>query len=141
MAEFEVLKPLLGGMLIGLSSAILMLVKGRIAGISGIFEGLLRPIPGEIRWRLLFIGGLCLGGIIMFQISPERFNLESERSLIMIGSAGLLVGIGVHIGCGCTSGHGVCGISRVSMRSMVAVPTFMLSGAIVVWLLRLYGGA
>lgn len=140
MAEFEVLKPLLGGMLIGLSSAILMLVKGRIAGISGIFEGLLRPIPGEIRWRLLFIGGLCLGGIIMFQILPERFNLESERSLIMIGSAGLLVGIGVHIGCGCTSGHGVCGISRVSMRSIVAVPTFMFSGAIVVWLLRQYGG-
>ena len=141
MAEYEILKPLLGGMLIGLSSAILMLVKGRIAGISGIFEGLLRPIPGEIRWRLLFIGGLCLGGIIMFQFLPERFNLESERSLLMIALAGLLVGIGVHVGCGCTSGHGVCGISRISMRSIVAVPTFMLSGAIVVWLLNQYGGA
>lgn len=140
MAEFEILKPLLGGMLIGLSSAILMLVKGRIAGISGIFEGLLRPISGEIRWRLLFIGGLCLGGVIMFQFLPERFNLESERSLFMIAMAGLLVGIGVHVGCGCTSGHGVCGISRASMRSMVAVPTFMLSGAIVVWLLNQYGG-
>jgi len=141
MVEFEVIKPLIGGILIGLSSAILMLVRGRIAGVSGIFEGLIRPIKGDFLWRLWFIGGLAFGGIVMFWLIPDRFLLESNRSLTMIGFAGLLVGIGVHIGCGCTSGHGVCGISRISMRSLVAVPTFMLSGAVVVWSINsVYGG-
>lgn len=136
MTEFEIIKPLIGGMLIGLASAILMLGRGRIAGISGIFEGILRPTKGDFLWRVIFILGLSFGGLFMSFIMPERFNLESSRSLEMIGLAGLLVGIGVHIGCGCTSGHGICGISRFSVRSLVAVPTFMLSGAVVVWLIN-----
>jgi uncharacterized protein len=136
MTEFEIIKPLLGGILIGLSSAILMLVKGRIAGISGIFEGILRPKPGETLWRVIFILGLCIGGLTMSFLLPERFVLETNRSLQLIGLAGLLVGIGVHVGCGCTSGHGICGISRISTRSLVAVPTFMTVGAVVVWLVN-----
>jgi len=141
MAEFEIIKPLIGGMLIGLSSAILMLGRGRIAGVSGIFEGILRPRADEVLWRVLFILGLCFGGLVMSFIYPERFNLETNRSIEMIALAGLLVGIGVHIGCGCTSGHGVCGISRISSRSLVAVPTFMFVGALVVWAVENFAGA
>jgi len=136
MTEFEIVRPLLGGMLIGLSSAILMLAKGRIAGISGIFEGILRPKSGETLWRVLFIGGLLVGGFAMSLFFPERFELQTNRSLEMLGLAGLLVGFGVHIGCGCTSGHGVCGISRISARSLVAVPTFMAVGGLVVWFMN-----
>lgn len=138
MVEFEVVKPLLGGVLIGLAASVLMLAKGRIAGISGIFEGLLRPKSGEILWRFLFIFGLLVGGLIMSLIQPERFNLDSNRSIEMIALAGVLVGFGVHIGCGCTSGHGICGISRISPRSLVAVPTFMSVGAIVVWAISFF---
>ena len=140
MTEFEIVKPLIGGVLIGLSSAILMLGRGRIAGVSGILEGILRPKTGEVLWRVLFILGLCIGGLFMSFILPERFNLDTNRNIEMIALAGLLVGVGVHIGCGCTSGHGVCGISRISSRSLVAVPTFMLVGALVVWAVEYFGG-
>ena len=139
IVEFEIIKPLVGGMAIGLGSAILMLSIGRIAGISGIVEGILRPRSGDWDWRIIFVVGLLFGGFLMYSMMPERFVIDSGRSLMMVGAAGLLVGFGVHIGCGCTSGHGVCGISRISMRSLVAVPTFMLSGAIVVWLIRTMG--
>ena len=140
MENFEIVKPLLGGMLIGLSSALLMLVKGRIAGISGIVEGVLRPKSGETLWRVVFLTGLCLGGFAMTLIQPERFDLTTNRSIEMIGLAGLLVGMGVHIGCGCTSGHGICGVSRISTRSLVAVPTFMGVGAMVVWVVNQWTG-
>ncbi len=137
MVEFEIIKPLIGGMLIGLSAAILMLTHGRIAGISGIVEGVLRPKSGEVAWRVLFLSGLIIGGVTMSMLLPERFDLSTNRTLTMTAIAGLLVGIGVHVGCGCTSGHGVCGISRISVRSLVAVPTFMTTGALVVWLVNL----
>lgn len=137
MVEFEIIKPLIGGMLVGLSAAILMLTKGRIAGISGIVEGVLRPKAGEVAWRVLFLSGLIIGGLAMSMLLPERFDLTTNRTLVMTAIAGLLVGIGVHVGCGCTSGHGVCGISRISARSLVAVPTFMTTGAVVVWLVNL----
>jgi len=136
MAEFEVIKPLIGGMLIGLSAAVLMLTKGRIAGISGIVEGVLRPKSGDLMWRVIFLAGLLVGGMVMAMLLPERFDLTTNRTIQMTAVAGLMVGIGVHIGCGCTSGHGVCGISRISVRSLVAVPTFMGTGALVVWLVN-----
>ena len=136
MAEFEVIKPLIGGMLIGLSAAILMLTKGRIAGISGIVEGVLRPKGGDVMWRVIFLAGLLVGGMVMAMMLPERFDLTTNRTIEMTVVAGVMVGIGVHIGCGCTSGHGVCGISRISVRSLVAVPTFMATGALVVWLVN-----
>jgi uncharacterized membrane protein YedE/YeeE len=136
MAEYEIVKPLMGGMLIGLSAAILMLARGRIAGISGIVEGVLRPKTGDVAWRVIFLVGLVTGGLVMANLLPERFDLTTNRTIGMTAFAGVLVGIGVHIGCGCTSGHGVCGISRISMRSLVAVPTFMGTGALVVWLVN-----
>ncbi len=136
MAEYEIIKPLIGGMLIGLSAALLMLAKGRIAGISGIVEGVLRPKTGDIAWRVIFLAGLIIGGFVMSALLPERFDLTTNRTMGMTALAGILVGIGVHIGCGCTSGHGVCGISRISVRSLVAVPTFMGTGALVVWLVN-----
>ncbi|MFT5520784.1 MAG: putative membrane protein YedE/YeeE [Enterobacterales bacterium] len=135
IAEFEIIKPLLGGVLIGFASALLMLSIGRIAGISGIVEGLLRPKTGDVFWRFLFILGLVFGGFVMSFIMPERYSLETGRSIEMIALAGLLVGVGVHLGCGCTSGHGVCGIGRISKRSFAAVPTFIGVGALVVWFL------
>ena len=92
--EFEIVKPLIGGTLIGLSSAILMLGAGRIAGISGILEGILRPKPNEFLWRVIFILGLCLGGFITSQFIPERFDLTTNRSFELIALAGLLVGVG-----------------------------------------------
>ncbi|MDQ7048195.1 MAG: YeeE/YedE thiosulfate transporter family protein [Enterobacterales bacterium] len=138
MQDFEIIKPLLGGMVIGLSAALLMLARGRIAGISGIIEGVLRPKSGEIAWRVLFLCGIICGGLIFSFIMPERFVVEINRTTWMVALAGLLVGIGTHIGCGCTSGHGICGISRFSVRSLVAVPTFMLTGATVVWVVNLY---
>jgi uncharacterized membrane protein YedE/YeeE len=138
LEEFEFLKPLLGGMLIGLASSILLLANGRIAGISGIFEGLLKPRTGEYLWRLLFVVGLMSGGLMMSIVMPERFDLITNRTIAMIGLGGLLVGLGVSVGSGCTSGHGICGISRFSRRSLVAVPTFMFAGAVVVWLINQY---
>lgn len=136
MAEFEVIKPLIGGMLIGLSAAILMITKGRIAGISGIVEGVLRPKAGDVAWRVVFLTGLVVGGLVMAMLLPERFDLTTNRTVGMTALAGILVGIGVHVGCGCTSGHGVCGISRMSIRSLVAVPTFIATGALMVWLVN-----
>jgi len=136
--DFEVIKPLLGGMVIGLSAALLMLARGRIAGISGIIEGVLRPRPRELAWRLLFLAGIICGGLVLSFVMPERFVVDIGRTTPMIALAGVLVGVGTHIGCGCTSGHGICGISRFSVRSLVAVPTFMLTGAIVVWLVNHY---
>jgi len=141
VTDFEIIKPLIGGVLIGFASALLMLVRGRIAGVSGIYEGILRPQSGDILWRFLFIFGLVVGGFTMQAMMPEQFNLETSRSIELIALAGLFVGLGVHIGCGCTSGHGVCGISRISMRSIAAVPTFMGVGALVVWYLRSIGAA
>jgi uncharacterized membrane protein YedE/YeeE len=140
MAEFEILKPLLGGILIGLASIILLLANGRIAGISGIFEGLLKPKAGEYLWRLLFVAGLMIGGFVMSVLVPERFDLLTNRTIGMIALGGLLVGLGVTVGCGCTSGHGICGISRFSRRSLVSVPIFIATGAVVVWLMNIYMG-
>jgi len=138
MQDYEIIKPLLGGMVIGLSAALLMLARGRIAGISGIVEGVLRPKQGEVAWRVLFLSGIICGGLVLSIIIPERFVVEINRTTGMVALAGVLVGIGTHIGCGCTSGHGICGISRFSVRSLVAVPTFMLTGATVVWLVNRY---
>jgi len=140
MPEFEIIKPLLGGFLIGLSASLLMLANGRIAGCSGILEGILIPKVNDFSWKSTFIIGLLFGGFIMFKLSPEQFAIHINRSLTVIGLGGVCVGIGTHIGCGCTSGHGVCGISRLSPRSLVAVPTFIFSGAVTVWIMNHFFG-
>ncbi len=140
MHHFTPLASALGGALIGLSASILLLFNGRIAGISGIFAGLLSPVRGEIAWRAAFAGGLVLGGAALYLAAPSFFAVTYDRTLAAVAVAGLLVGFGVRLASGCTSGHGVCGISRLSVRSLVATLTFITTGAITVYCVRVLGG-
>lgn len=132
---------LAGGSLIGLAAAILLLVNGRVAGVSGITAGLLAPRRGDVLWRLLFVAGLVVGGGAVAVVRPDPFPYALDRSSAAVTAAGLLVGIGTTLANGCTSGHGVCGVSRLAPRSLAATATFMATGALVVFLLnRLFGG-
>lgn len=134
MQEMSIWGPLIGGILIGTASAMLMFLNGRISGISGILEGVIRPNGSEFAWRAAFVGGLVGGGVVLYLLSPEMFVDISGRPAYVAGIAGLLVGVGTRIGSGCTSGHGICGISRLAPRSIVATLTFMLTGIITVYL-------
>jgi len=120
---------LLGGALIGAGSALLLLTHGRIAGISGIAGGLLQRATPDRAWRLAFVGGLVAAGVVASIVAPAAIG-ASVRPLALVIVAGLLVGFGTRLGHGCTSGHGVCGLSRWSARSLVAVVTFMITGAV-----------
>ncbi len=132
MTEFTPVSASLGGALIGAASALLLVLNGRIAGISGIVGGLLGPQPrGERAWRLAFLGGLLAGGLVLGVALPSALA-ASPASLPVVIAAGLLVGLGTRIGSGCTSGHGICGISRLSARSLVATLTFMGTGMLTV---------
>ena len=126
---------LLGGALIGGAAALLFLTHGRVAGISGIVGALLPPMPqgDERAWRLAFLVGLVASGALAALIAPSAVG-SSVRSPVLVIVAGLLVGFGTRWGSGCTRGHGVCGVSRLSARSMVAVITFMTTGALTAWL-------
>ena len=119
----------LGGALIGIAGVLLLVAHGRIAGISGIAGGLLQRATPDRAWRIAFLGGLASSGVIASIVAPAAFGAP-VRSIGAVVLAGLLVGFGTRLGSGCTSGHGVCGISRWSTRSLVAVATFMTSGAI-----------
>lgn len=125
--------PLVGGMLIGLSAALLLWWTGRIAGISGILAGLLRPQRGDWAWRATFVAGLAAGALVLRGAWPEALNVHGPGSLALVGAAGALVGFGTRLGSGCTSGHGVCGIGRFSPRSIIATVTFILAGMITVY--------
>lgn len=129
----------IGGGIIGLASALLLAFNGRIAGISGITGGLISPTRGEVSWRLMFLIGLLGGGILMAFLMPEAFT-ASPRSTFWVVAAGLLVGFGTRLGSGCTSGHGVCGLSRFSPRSLVATLTFIGAGMVTVALFNGFGG-
>jgi uncharacterized protein len=132
---------LIGGILIGLASVGLLLFNGRIAGISGILGGLLTPPgEGETPWRIAFVGGLLAGGLLLLFAMPGAFPEAMPRSVPVVAAAGLLVGFGTRLGTGCTSGHGVCGISRLSGRSIVATVTFMATGIGTVLISRLVAG-
>lgn len=119
----------IGGVMIGAASALLLLVHGRIAGISGITGSLLQRSTSDRAWRLAFLGGLAAAGVIAAVVAPSAIG-ASVRSLPVVAIAGLLVGFGTRLGSGCTSGHGVCGLARLSSRSLLAVVTFMATGAI-----------
>lgn len=153
MENFTPIASLIGGMLIGLSVSVMLLFSGKIAGISGIVGGILSPAQNDTQWRLLFLGGLLVGGMLigsqtvgffsadLFAID-NVFAIEIERSWAALILAGLLVGFGSRFGSGCTSGHGVCGISRFSPRSLVATMTFISTGALAVYIVNhLFGGA
>lgn len=124
---------LIGGMILGISATLLLLINGKIAGISGILAGLLTPKSPEFAWRLLFILGMVLGGGIGAKLLDYYVPTEFGASATLIVVAGLFVGIGTRIGNGCTSGHGICGIGRLSKRSIVATAVFMTVAAATVF--------
>ncbi len=136
-----VVLPSVGGALIGAAAAGMMLFNGRIAGISGILGGMLGSPTSELKWRAAFMLGLLAGGGLLLALYPQAFPTESIRSTPALIAAGLLVGFGTRLGSGCTSGHGVCGISRFSKRSILATVTFMFTGAVAVAIVRYaFGG-
>ena len=128
----NIIAPTIGGVLIGISSTILLYGIGRISGISGIFGSLVTSFNKENTWRVAWILGLLVGGWAMLSLYPHYFDYQFSFSKTKLIIAGLLVGFGTRLGSGCTSGHGVCGLGRRSMRSLVAVVTFMASGIVVV---------
>lgn len=126
---------LAGGALIGIAAGMFVLLNGRIAGISGIIGGLLKPARGDVAWRMAFIGGLMVAPLVyalMAALPVPRMDAGYGTLIV----AGLLVGIGTRYGSGCTSGHGVCGLSRLSPRSLVATAVFMAAGFITVFVIR-----
>ena len=122
-----------GGALIGLAAAMLLLLNGRIAGISGIVGGLLPPARGDAGWRVAFVLGLAAAPLAMF-MHPVAPRIDAGFGTLIV--AGLLVGLGTSYGSGCTSGHGVCGLSRLSPRSLVATAAFMAAGIVTVFVAR-----
>jgi uncharacterized membrane protein YedE/YeeE len=132
-SHFTPWSSLAGGMLIGAAAAMLVLLSGRIAGISGILGGLLAPQRGDIAWRVAFIGGLLVAPVAMV-FYPMNPRIDAGFGTLAL--AGLLVGLGTRYGSGCTSGHGVCGISRLSPRSLVATGAFMAAGIATVFVTR-----
>ena len=142
MHDFTPAASLLGGILIGVSASAMLLLQGKIAGISGIFAGVLRPARGDTLWKGSFLIGLLFGGVLLRLFLPTAFDFGLVRPFGVLALAGLLVGFGTRLGSGCTSGHGVCGVSRLSARSMVATATFIASGALVVFIINhLLGGS
>ena len=126
--EFTLIKPLFGGFLLGLAALSLLFFNGRVAGVSGILGGFLSFKKRDTLWRFAFLAGLVAGGVLLLATVPETLNFTLTSSPSAVVLAGLLVGIGSRMGSGCTSGHGICGIGRLSKRSMVAAAIFLSSG-------------
>jgi uncharacterized membrane protein YedE/YeeE len=124
-----------GGMLIGLSAAMFVLLNGRIAGISGVLGGLFTPVRGDVLWRVAFIVGM-VAAPLAYSVVLTLPSMQIDASYAALVAAGLLVGVGTRYGAGCTSGHGVCGLSRLSLRSLMATGTFMGAGFATVYVLR-----
>jgi len=136
MENFTPISALLGGGAIGLATAVLLLANGRIAGISGISGGLVFLPRGDTAWRVVFIAGLIGGALIHRIIFGWSAGITLDASWPLLVAAGLLVGFGTRLGGGCTSGHGVCGMGRLSARSMVAVVIFMLTAGVTLFVAR-----
>jgi uncharacterized protein len=126
---------LAGGIVLGLASALFILFNGRVLGISGIVGGLLRPKAGDVLWRLSFLLGMLVApSLYVAFVGPMQATIDASWAMVIV--AGLLVGLGTRYGSGCTSGHGVCGLSRLSPRSLVATLSFMAAGFLTVFVLR-----
>jgi uncharacterized membrane protein YedE/YeeE len=141
VTDFTPVSSLAGGALVGAAATLLLWLDGRIAGISGIVGGLLRRRPGDMAWRVAFVVGLLTGGLVLRLVAPATVAFTLQRSTATLLIAGLLVGYGTQLGNGCTSGHGVCGLSRGSRRSLAATVTFMTTGVLTALAVRLLGGA
>jgi len=135
----SVAQPLAGGALIGLAAGGLLLLTGKTAGVSGILEGVLRKEREEWIWKGVFLLGLVAGGLALRFVKPETLAQAAPRSLLLIAVGGVLVGFGARLSGGCTSGHGVCGIGRLSRRGLVGTLLFMAAGAATVFLLGRLG--
>ena len=138
MIDWEHFTPwssLTGGLLIGAAAAMLLLFNGRIAGVSGILGGLLRPMAGDIGWRMAVVFGL-VGAPLVYGLAAPLPSVHVDAGMTTLVVAGLLVGVGTRYGSGCTSGHGVCGLSRLSPRSMAATAAFMIAGFVTVFIAR-----
>lgn len=132
---------LFGGVCIGVAVSMMLFLNGRVTGVSGIVNGILIPQKGDILWRVLFVVGLISGGLLLFGLRPESFFDSTQMSWSRVIVAGLLVGFGTVMGSGCTSGHGVCGISRMSVRSLLATAVFIGAGMMSVLLFKnIWGG-
>lgn len=136
MTEFTPLQSLAGGLLIGASAVMLMLFNGRIAGMTGMLTGFMAWPTRATLWRLAFIAGAVAAPLLLNFAIGYTAPLDVAATLPMLVVGGFLVGVGVTLSGGCTSGHGVCGLSRLSLRSIVAVPTFMISTALTVYVIR-----
>ena len=134
-AHFTPWTSLTGGVLIGTAAAMLLLLNGKVAGISGIVGGLLRPGAANIGWRVAFIAGL-VAAPLLYQLATPLPAVQIDADTGLLVAAGLLVGVGTRYGSGCTSGHGVCGLSRLSPRSLVATAAFMAAGFVTVFIVR-----
>lgn len=134
-AHFTPWSALFGGLILGCATALLFLGNGRIAGISGILGGLLKPTRGDISWRLAFLTGLIAAPVLYSFIAPLP-TVVVDADFTTLVTAGLLVGIGTRYGSGCTSGHGICGLSRLSPRSVIATLAFMLAGFCTVFVIQ-----
>ncbi len=137
-AHFTPWSSLSGGIILGVASALFILINGRVLGISGILGGLLPPKAGDTFWRLAFLAGMFASPWIFNLLAPAELitTPQIDADLVMLIIAGLLVGIGTRYGSGCTSGHGVCGLSRMSPRSLVATLSFMAAGFLTVYVVR-----
>jgi len=136
MENFTPVSALLGGLMIGASAALFLMLNGRIAGISGILGGLIPPERGQAAWRLAFLAGLVITPLIYVASGGALPAIELDTSLPLLVVAGLIVGFGSRLGTGCTSGHGVCGIGRGSPRSIVATLVFMATAIATVFVTR-----
>ena len=136
MEGFTPLLSSIGGTLIGLAAVALLLINGRIAGISGIVDGVLHPKQNDTLWRVLFVAGLLTGAALLRWLHPEALEVRIDVPLYMVLIGGFLVGIGTRIGNGCTSGHGVCGVGRLARRSIVASAVFFTTAVVTSYLLR-----
>ena len=132
--NFTPASALVGGALIGIAATLLLVLNGRIAGVSGVLGRLFDPLPGDVAWRVMFLLGLMLGAGAYGLFQPV--TIQVTNSILILVIAGLLVGYGTQLGNGCTSGHGVCGIARLSPRSVAATLVFMISAVITVYLAR-----
>ena len=136
-ASFTPMASLVGGVMIGVAALLLMLLHGRVMGISGILGGIVHPAArDDVPWRLLFVAGALLGPLAVIYLVGRPVDVVPVASGLVLPVAGFLVGLGTAIGSGCTSGHGICGLARLSMRSAAAVGMFMITAVVTVYIVR-----